>query len=177
MRGQPSPSANDTKQSFSAGKTVNVASSAFSAPQLAMRGPPGPSGMMGRSGPLVSSLRQPKHKHTTDLIAAAFSPFAFYWEADLPIRATSFKGLGKNIHAPPAHTPRHACALLLSTSKSACEQKRSLKMRTHFTSSTQWPECNNNIWWKCTKMFLNRHTCILVNIQLQPTLLMNGVNN
>lgn len=33
----------------------------MSDPQLAMRGPPGPAGMTGRSGPVVSSFL---HKHT-----------------------------------------------------------------------------------------------------------------
>lgn len=97
-----------------------------------MRGPPGPGGMTGRSGPLVSSLRQPKHKHTTDLITAPASPFTFYeklirWLELLPVKA-----LGPNINAPPAHTPRRACALPLSSSTSACEQIGSITMSTNF---------------------------------------------
>lgn len=51
-----------------------------------MRGPPGPGGMMGRSGPVVSSLSQPKRKHGADLTAASAAPPAFWVDADRAIQ-------------------------------------------------------------------------------------------
>lgn len=85
----------------------------MSDPQLAMRGPAGPSGMRGRSGSIVSSFR--KHTHTSDLITLTSSDFTFHeklirWLVLLPAKALTpnvyaFLNTHPNMHEPSCCPP------------------------------------------------------------------------